>query len=71
MTAIIVPIFNKCFSISQDHGLHLKRDKCEFMKVSVDYLGYRIDAQGLHPVASKVKAIVRRYPGCNQKGCYS
>ena len=35
------------------------------MKVSVEYLGYRIDAQGLHPVASKVEAIVQAPPPTN------
>ena len=53
------------FQRLQDHGLHLKRDKCEFMKASVEYLGYCIDAQGLHPVASKVEAIVQAPPPTN------
>ena len=29
-------------------GLRLKRRKCEFMKDSVEYLGYKIDAHGPH-----------------------
>ena len=37
-------------------GLRLK-NKCEFMQLSVKYLGYRIDAEGVHPVEEKVKAI--------------
>ena len=35
-------------------GLRLKRKKCSFMAKSVVFLGYQIDAQGLHPVAEKV-----------------
>ena len=38
-------------------GLRLKKNKCEFMQLSVKYLGYRIDAEGVHPVEEKVKAI--------------
>lgn len=30
-------------------GLRLNTGKCYFKKVSVNYLGLRIDAQGLHP----------------------
>ena len=38
-------------------GLLLQRSKCLFMAPSVVYLGHRIDTQGLHPLAEKVKAI--------------
>ena len=31
-------------------GLRAKKQKCKFMVTSVDYLGYRIDAEGLHPL---------------------
>ena len=38
-------------------GLKLRRDKCVFAVPSVVYLGHKIDAQGLHPVAEKVEAL--------------
>ena len=38
-------------------GLRVKRSKCEFMKESVTYLGHRIDAEGLHPLPDRVRAI--------------
>ena len=38
-------------------GLRLKRKKCSFMAKSVVFLGYQIDAQGLHPVSEKVRAV--------------
>ena len=38
-------------------GLRLKRDKCIFMAQSVVYLGHKIDAEGLHPVPDKVRAV--------------
>ena len=41
----------------KEAGLRLKRKKCVFMAASVTYLGHRIDAQGLHPILEKVKAI--------------
>ena len=41
----------------QEAGLLLKEKKCIFMAESVTYLGFRIDAQGLHPVPEKVKAV--------------
>ena len=38
-------------------GLRLRKEKCSFMGSSVTYLGYRIDKEGLHPLADKVKAL--------------
>uniref|UniRef100_A0A3B3B4L9 Gypsy retrotransposon integrase-like protein 1 n=1 Tax=Oryzias melastigma TaxID=30732 RepID=A0A3B3B4L9_ORYME len=42
----------------EEAGLRLKRSKCEFMQEEVEYLGHKIDAQGLHPVQKKVEAIL-------------
>lgn len=41
----------------QKAGLKLKDSKCEFLVTSVIYLEYRINAEGLHPVNEKIKAI--------------
>ena len=38
-------------------GLRARKCKCRFMVHSVDYVGYRIDTEGLHPQPGKVKAI--------------
>ena len=38
-------------------GLHLNRRKCLFLQPLVTYLGYRIDAEGLHPTECKIQAI--------------
>jgi len=35
-------------------GLRLKKDKCTFMATSVQYLGYQIDAHGIHPTQATV-----------------
>ncbi|XP_062620753.1 uncharacterized protein K02A2.6-like [Saccostrea cucullata] len=41
----------------QDAGVRLKRRKCVFMAPEVVYLGYKINKQGIYPVAEKVTAI--------------
>ena len=45
------------FSRMQQAGLQLKKSKCVFMSPSVEYLGYVIDKDGLHPSQQKVKAV--------------
>ena len=50
-------------------GLVLQRSKCPFMAPSVVYLGHRIDTQGLHPLAEKVKAIQEAPKPNNISGC--
>ena len=39
-------------------GLQVRKEKCIFMAPLVVYLGHKIDAEGLHPLADKIKAIV-------------
>ena len=41
----------------EEAGLRLKRNKCVFMAPFVVYLGHVIDAQGLHPIPDKVRAL--------------
>ena len=48
---------SEVLSQMQQAGLRLRKEKCEFMSMSVVYLGHRIDAQGLHPTRDKVAAI--------------
>ncbi|KAJ8351825.1 hypothetical protein SKAU_G00233010 [Synaphobranchus kaupii] len=38
-------------------GLRLKQEKCRIMAPVVEYLGHKIDANGLHPTTGKVQAI--------------
>ena len=37
-------------------GLRLKREKCSFQYKEVEYLGHKIDAEGIHPLEKKMKA---------------
>ena len=41
----------------QSHGFRLRQDKCVFLADSVEYLGHRIDAKGLHTTSGKLEAI--------------
>lgn len=40
-------------------GVRLKKEKCVFGVSEVTYLGYKIDAAGLHPVEDKVQAVLK------------
>ena len=41
----------------QSYGFWVKEEKCAFMVNSVDYLGHRLDAHGLHATSEKLIAI--------------
>ena len=43
----------------QERGIRVKKEKCAFLQSSVEYLGHRIDEQGLHTAESKRRAIDR------------
>ena len=47
----------KVLRICKTKGLRLRREKCAFMQDEVDFLGYRLSKNGLHPNKSKVDAI--------------
>ncbi|KAK6319814.1 hypothetical protein J4Q44_G00089210 [Coregonus suidteri] len=51
-------VLDKVMSRLEKNGGRMKRCKCKFLQDSVEYLGYKIDEQGLHPTNSKVEAIV-------------
>lgn len=38
-------------------GLRMKKSKCVFMAPEVEYLGHKINCEGLHPTQDKIKAI--------------
>ena len=41
------------------HGITLRTSKCVLMANSVEFLGHRIDAEGLHLLESKIEAMVK------------
>ena len=42
-----------------EYGLRLKKENCLFMHVSVEYLRYVVDKEGLHATQAKVEAITK------------
>lgn len=42
----------------EEYGLRLQREKYEFFRQSLEYLGHYIDAAGLHKSPEKIKAIM-------------
>ena len=49
----------KVFQILQQNGLRLKQDKCKFLQYSVEYLGHKIDAEGIHATTEKMDAVMK------------
>ncbi|UYV79719.1 K02A2.6-like [Cordylochernes scorpioides] len=45
------------FKRLEDKGLKLNKIKCRFAVDSVEYLGFRIDKNGLHPLVNKIQAV--------------
>ena len=45
------------FKRFQNAGIKLNLEKCKFLQPSIDYVGYTIDKNGLHPNQNKIKAI--------------
>ena len=41
----------------QAHRVRMKLSKCSFLKSSVEYLGHRVDAEGLRVTPEKTRAI--------------
>uniref|UniRef100_A0A1X7TPJ2 Reverse transcriptase n=1 Tax=Amphimedon queenslandica TaxID=400682 RepID=A0A1X7TPJ2_AMPQE len=52
-----IQTLERVFSRLHDAGLRLKKEKCTFCTSSVQYLGFRINKDGLHPTAEKIRAI--------------
>ena len=49
----------------EKHGFRLKQEKFKFLQPAVEYLGHKIDAEGLHALPSKIEAIVHAPEPCN------
>ncbi|UYV65830.1 K02A2.6-like [Cordylochernes scorpioides] len=45
------------FKRLEEKGLKLNKAKCKFAVDSVEYLGFRIDKNGLHPMLNKIQAV--------------
>ncbi|XP_026687108.1 uncharacterized protein K02A2.6-like [Diaphorina citri] len=49
----------------QDNGLTLRKEKCEFFKDSVEFLGFKIDKNGTSVPSSRIEAIRAIKTPCN------
>ena len=50
--------FGRVFERLTEFGLKLNRDKCEFSRYYLEYLGHVIDTQGIHKLAEKIAVII-------------
>ncbi|CAF3948225.1 unnamed protein product [Rotaria sp. Silwood2] len=41
----------------KEYGFHINKKKCSFLQDHVEYLGFRVDKNGVHTSPSKIKAI--------------
>ena len=48
---------NQILTICEEQGLSIKRDKCQFLKDEVEFLGFKLSKAGLQPLENKVEAI--------------
>ena len=46
-----------CLQAIRKHGLKLRKDKCQFDKTSLTFLGHKISADGIQPDNAKITAI--------------
>lgn len=51
----------------KEHGIKIKREKCEFLKDSVQFLGHKIDSSGIHADPGKMEAIAKAPRPKNQQ----
>lgn len=56
----------RVFNIIKNSGLKINLEKCSFFQKSISYLGYTIDAGGLHPSGDKVEAIIKMHCPTNK-----
>ena len=52
-------LLGKGFTRLEQHGFHLKQEKCKFLLPVVEYLGHQISSDGVLPLLNKVDPIVK------------
>lgn len=55
------------FECLKEHGIRVKKEKCEFLVNCVKFLGYKIDAKGIHADPAKLAAITEAPRPSNQQ----
>ena len=49
----------KVFTILSENGIKLNKDKCQFMVMSIQYLGLKIDQEGIRKTPKKIQTIMK------------
>lgn len=49
----------------EKHRFRLKKEKCQFLMLSVEYLGHQIDAAGIQTTPDKIDAVIKAPPPKN------
>ena len=49
----------------EKHRFCLKKEKCQFLMSSVEYLGHQVDATGIRTTLDKVDAVIKAPPPNN------
>ena len=57
----------KVFDLLQENGLVINKPKCVLGKSSIEFLGYRVDKNGIAPLTERVEAIKKVTPPTNVK----
>ena len=45
-------------NILEEAGFRLNKEKCKWFQREVEYLGFRVNEEGIHPTTEKIQAIV-------------
>ena len=45
--------------VLEKHGLVINREKCQFRKSQVEFLGHLVDKSGVRPLPAKVEALTK------------
>ena len=46
----------------EKHRFRLKKEKCQFLMLSIEYLGHQVDATGIRTTPDKVDAVIKAPP---------
>ena len=65
-------VLDEVFTRLEQWGVRVNLAKCSFAQTSVEYLGHRLDAEGVHPTSEKLKAIIgaQKPRDVKQLSCY-
>ena len=51
----------------EDHNLTLRKEKCKFVKTTMEFYGHSFTSEGLRPSSDKIRAVEKREPPKNRE----